>query len=324
VKRLLVALAVLVVVAAAVLVPLPVAVVSPGVGLSVTDSIELVDVDVEPPEGEYLLTTVRVGRPSTVGAVAAMIDPETDLVPLRALIPEGVDFEEFRREQERLFAEMSEVAAAVALRAAGHHVVIEGKGARVMGVLAGAPADGVLQRGDVVVAADGAPVAFASDLVALVGERDAGDELALSVERGGEVVEVVVEVAVVGELGRTGLGVALRSKERVIDLPFEVRVTAEEIGGPSGGLMKSLAIYDLVTPGDLTDGRLIAGTGSVDAAGRVGAVGGITQKVAAAIDEGAEIFLVPTAEADLAVAAAGDAITVVPVDTFDEALAALG
>ena len=76
--------------------------------------------------------------------------------------------------------------------------------------------------------------------------------------------------------------------------PFDVTVNiSPDIGGPSAGLMFSLAIYDTLTPGSLTDGQIIAGTGEIAPNGRVGAIGGIQQKVVAARDSGAELFLVP-------------------------------
>jgi Lon-like protease len=67
----------------------------------------------------------------------------------------------------------------------------------------------------------------------------------------------------------------------------------EQIGGPSAGLVFSLAIYDKITPGALLDGRRVAGTGTIDAEGRVGSIGGIQQKIAAAQSGGASVFLVP-------------------------------
>jgi PDZ domain-containing protein len=127
----------------------------------------------------------------------------------------------------------------------------------------------------------------------------------------------------VSRLGRPGLGVALESVEPQIVLPFPVRIDQGDVGGPSAGLMMALTVYDLADPGDLAQGQVIAGTGTIDLAGNVGAVGGVRQKVLAAKKARATVFLVPADEAAEARRAAGNALAVKPVRTFDQALDAL-
>jgi PDZ domain-containing protein len=109
------------------------------------------------------------------------------------------------------------------------------------------------------------------------------------------------------------------------DPPFDVKVTlGREIGGPSAGLIFALAIYDLITPGELTGGRYVAGTGTIDPAGAVGPIGGIQQKIAGALENGATIFLVPADNCDEAGRSPlADEIDLVKVATMDDAVAAL-
>jgi Lon-like protease len=108
------------------------------------------------------------------------------------------------------------------------------------------------------------------------------------------------------------------------DFPFEVSVDiADNIGGPSAGLMMSLAIYDTLTPGSLTGGADIAGTGTITPAGKVGPIGGIQQKIAAARDAGAELFLVPADNCADALAAPQPGLTLARVSDLDQALTAL-
>jgi PDZ domain-containing protein len=107
------------------------------------------------------------------------------------------------------------------------------------------------------------------------------------------------------------------------DFPFDVDLNLNEnIGGPSGGLMFALGIYDLLTPGSLTGGKVIAGTGEIDAEGKVGEIGGIQQKLVGAQDDGARLFLVPAA--NCAAALGGhydpDKLRLVKVTTLDEAI----
>ncbi len=107
------------------------------------------------------------------------------------------------------------------------------------------------------------------------------------------------------------------------DFPFQVRIGLDQnIGGPSGGLMFAMSIYDVLTPGSLTDGKSIAGTGEIDAQGRVGVIGGIQQKLVGAQDDGARLFLVPAG--NCAEALDGhydpDKLRLVKVSTLDEAI----
>jgi PDZ domain-containing protein len=106
------------------------------------------------------------------------------------------------------------------------------------------------------------------------------------------------------------------------NFPFSVKMTSDSISGPSAGLMWALGLYDLLTPGDLTGGRTIAGTGAIDSTGKVYPIGGVDKKIVAAKKAGAELFLVPRENLAEAQKAA-DGLKLVPVDSFSDALAAL-
>jgi PDZ domain-containing protein len=111
--------------------------------------------------------------------------------------------------------------------------------------------------------------------------------------------------------------------------PSQVKVTLRlaDVGGPSAGLLFTLGIIDKVDGdgrgGDLTGGRVIAGTGTIDASGRVGAVGGVPLKEQAARRDGATVFLVPRAECADATAQLPQGLKLVPVTTLDSALSSL-
>ena len=102
--------------------------------------------------------------------------------------------------------------------------------------------------------------------------------------------------------------------------PVDVRIDSQNIGGPSAGMMFALEIIDSLTDEDLTHGRRIAGTGTIDSSGNVGPIGGMKQKTYGAIDAGAEFLLVPAGNYDEAIEAAGDDITVVRIETIQDAL----
>jgi PDZ domain-containing protein len=315
-------LAIVVIAAAAAIVPLPLVAVAPGGALPIPPRVSL-GAPAHPVHGQFLLTGVRLSEPPAVGAVADMIDPKVDLEPRPRVIPPGVRRDEFLQAQLRLFRESADVAAAVGLQRAGYPVRVSGGGARVVGVIAGSPADGVLREGDVIVAVDGRPVRTASD-VAEATARIAGDQpLPVTFRRGDEVRTVTLRVTKVSQLGRPGLGVALVSLDPQIVLPFPVTIDQDDIGGPSAGLMMALTVFDLADPGDLAQGRVIAGTGTIDLNGNVGPVGGVRQKVLAAEAARAVVFVVPDDEAKEARKAAGNRLAIKPVRTFDEALDAL-
>jgi PDZ domain-containing protein len=102
--------------------------------------------------------------------------------------------------------------------------------------------------------------------------------------------------------------------------PFNVHISTGDVGGPSAGLMWSLGLDDLLTPGDLTKGRTIAGTGTLDVEGTVGPIGGIGDKITAAERLGADVFLAPEGNMDeIRQMDTGD-LTIVPVGSFTDAL----
>jgi PDZ domain-containing protein len=128
----------------------------------------------------------------------------------------------------------------------------------------------------------------------------------------------------VAALARRGAsGGLLRALAPRITLPFPVTIAGGEIGGPSAGLMMALSVYDLVGPVDLVRGRTIAGTGTTDLAGGVGPIGGIAEKVVGAEKAGSTVFLAPASQVAAARAAASPKLQVIPVRTFEDAVAAL-
>jgi Lon-like protease len=322
VRKLLFAASIGLILAALAFVPMPLVAVAPGPSLSVADEIRLVDAPSEL-NGELMVTTVQLRRPSAFGVVAAWLDDDQRVTLQQAVIPDGVDEDEFIQVQRRLFTESIEVAVAVGVREAGYDVEISGSGAQVAGVLEDGPADGVLREGDVIIEADGQPVSLAADLTAVTSQGEVGDDVSIVYRRGDEVRTTELTLAEVRELERPAIGVAVRSLDVEIEVPFTIDVQVGDVGGPSGGLMMALAAYDQVVDEDLVAGRTIAGTGTIDLRGDVGQVGGITQKVAAAKSDGATVFVVGMGDGDAARAAAGDDLEVVVVSTLSEAIDAL-
>ena len=321
-RRALLLVALAVIAAAAVIVPLPVVAIEPGPALPVPPRIKL-GIPAHPVHGQLLLTAVRLSEPPAVQAVADWLDPDVELQPRPAVIPPGVRESDYIQAQQRLFRESALVAAAVGLQHAGFPVRLSGGGARVVGVIAGSPADGLLREGDVITAIDGRPVRTASDVAEATARAVAGQRVTVTFRRGSDTGTVTVPLGKVSGLERPALGVAVDSVDPQIQLPFPVVVDQGDVAGPSAGLMMALTVYELAGGVDLAQGQTIAGTGTIDLAGNVGPVGGVREKVAAARAAKASVFVVPADEAREARDAAGNALAVKPVRTFAEAVDAL-
>lgn len=319
-RKLLFAAAVAILAWAAVVVPVPLLTLEPVPAMPVASIVELGEGS---PSDDVLFTAVQVGQTTTAGSVAVLFDEHRDLTFAPAVIPSGVDPEEFAELQERIFDESVRAAAAVGQRAAGHDVVISGDGARVVRVMPGTPADRVLEQGDVLTAVDGQETALASEVVSHLADADAGEEVELTIQRGDEQLTETIAVAELSATGQPGLGVLLTTLNLKIDMPVEVRPDEDaRVGGPSAGLMIAVTVYDALSDGALGD-RVVAGTGTIDTSGNVGRVSGVPEKVRGAVLAEADVFLVPAAQAEEARSAAPDGVEVIPVETLEDAIGAL-
>lgn len=190
------------------------------------------------------------------------------------------------------------------------------------------PSAAVLEPGDRLIEADGVALDGVEDLSRVVGAKRPGDTVELVIDRPqvGEFTATVELTASPTEPERTIVGFVPFDTRRVV-LPFELSIDTGRIGGPSAGLAFTLTLIDQLTPGELTGGRNIAVTGTMELDGSVGPIGGLRQKASAVAQAGVEVFLVPSAQRDddieAARLAAGDGVEIIPVATLDEALDAL-
>lgn len=277
------------------------------------------------PEGQLRLTTIAVQDDLDLRSwLRARTSGIVDAVPRETIYPSGADREQVAETNSLLMADSQLMATIAGLTASGYTLV--GEGALVAGVADDAVTD-ALEAGDVIVGVDGEVVLDSRNVVDAVRASEPGAILRFDVDTDGATREVPVT------LGRSGddppvpyVGVILTTE---LDLPVDVSIDAGVIGGPSAGLLFALSIVELLGPEDLTGGRIIAGTGTVDRDGQVGAVGGVRQKVSGATapasgDEPAAVFLVPRGNLKEARRAAVDSdVLLVPVDTLGEALDAL-
>ncbi|MDJ0925794.1 MAG: PDZ domain-containing protein [Acidimicrobiia bacterium] len=317
---------------------LPYYAMSPGPVSDVSDYIEVGDRP-DTTQGEMFFLTVSLSSQevNVLEWMAAKLDARVDLAPVENIRPAGVSQEEVRRQNLELMNRSKENAKYVALSYLGYEVTYNGSGALINSTIEGSAAEGALQEGDVIVAVAGEPVEFSTDAVDLIGGRSPGDELILTIERVDlEDPDVVTTMDVTLVLGpyryededgnvlddpdRGMVGVLLSDAPVEVVFPVDVEIDSQNIGGPSAGMMFTLEIIDSLTQEDLTKGRRIAGTGTIDAEGNVGRIGGMRQKTFGAIDAGAEYLLVPAGNYEEALEAAGDDITVVSISTLEDAI----
>ncbi|MPZ88417.1 MAG: PDZ domain-containing protein [Nitriliruptorales bacterium] len=309
---------------ASLIVPLPVFLEQPRAPLDLAEVVSVDAPDAQPVEGSFLLTAVNLRRASTADLMRGWLDDDMALVPVQSVVPPGQQPRTFFDDQRELFARSADLAAGIGLEAAGYRS-FSGDGTRVVQVLPDAPADGVLEVGDVIVGIDERPVATALDLIAALTDSQAAQpERELLVQRGDqEIVARVTPRAITRDAPQLGIGT--ETVEARIELPFSVEVDSGRIGGPSAGLMIALTVFDIADQADLAGGRRIAGTGAVDDAGNVLPIGGLEQKVIAAARGGADVFLAPAPQVDAAIEAVPtrSELQVVGVATVEDALTAL-
>ncbi len=273
-------------------------------------------------ESGIYMVDVRVGRANLLERIFPGIHEGASLLPEQVLNPQGVSDQQRRTSSLNDMSRSQLVAIAVALDHLGREVEVTPLGAEVTLVVPDAPADGVLEVGDVIVGVNGETVETTEELRDVFVGVSPGEEVELTVRREGEPVRRVT----VGtrpaqdDPDRAVMGVEVQNAEE-FEFPLDVEIDAGGIGGPSAGLAFALDIVDELGE-DLDRGRTVVATGALALDGTVLPIGGVKQKAIGAREAGADIFLVPDGNYEEARAAVDD-LRVVPVSTFDEALSVL-
>ncbi|CAA9346487.1 MAG: Lon-like protease with PDZ domain [uncultured Nocardioidaceae bacterium] len=294
----------------AAMLPVPYVTMSPGPTLDVLaerQGEEIVQIDGErsyPTKGTLELTTISVTSPERELGLAevlgAWFDKTRAVYPRDAIYLPEQTAEDVEAEGDVEMISSQDTAIAAALSELGYDL---GMSTEVFDVTEDGPADGKLKARDRIISVDGAKVRDADAVVEAVQQAGVGGTLRFEVLRAGERRTVSLRPAP-GEddPDQARVGVTVGGG---YDFPFAVEVNIDDsIGGPSAGLIFALAVYDSLTPGALTGGRHIAGTGTITADGTVGPIGGIQQKIVAAADTGGDLFLVPADNCDSALEAA--------------------
>jgi PDZ domain-containing protein len=311
---------------AAAVVPLPYRLISPGGATPVENVVDISGTQVYEHEGSVLFLTVSVSDDdvNAYTLLSGWLDDDVDVIDEDDLL-QGRTQKEEEQLNEIAMTTSQQIATQVALERLGYAVPVTGVGAAVTAVENGSPADGLLEVGDVITAVDGTPVQLAEDVGAAVRARPPGMAVTFTVQRGDETLPVTVttRAAEQGDFaGQAQVGVASLTKDPNFEFPVDVEIDTGAVGGPSAGLAFTLTILDELSAGNLTGGKKVAVTGTIESDGSVGEIGGVAQKAATAEQAGARLFIVPAAEAAEARDHAGG-MKVMGVKDLNEALAAL-
>lgn len=246
-----------------------------------------------PTSGELDLTTVSVtsasSRLSLPEALAAYWLPHRDALPRDSVYPPGTTEDQAVQQEAVQMSDAQDNAIVAALREAGEPVT---EMPVITAVTVGAPAQGKLQPGDLIVSIGDTPISQVADVGSAIRQYSVNERVTFVVLRGGVRTKVDVNTASsAAQAGVPVVGITVGT-----GYSYEPHISfdlGEDLGGPSAGLVFSVAIYDKITPGGLLDARHVAGTGTIDPNGQVGSIGGIQQKIAGAERAGASVFLVP-------------------------------
>jgi PDZ domain-containing protein len=273
-------------------------------------------------EEDIYMVDVRIGRANLLERLFPGIQEGADLLPERAVNPEGVSDRQRRQSSLNDMSRSQLIAITVALRELGREVAVTESGAEVVLVQPDSPADGVLEVGDVIVEAEGQEVDSIQGLQRALADVEPGQEVELTVQRGDERVQATSGTrAAPDDPDRAVMGVQVQDALD-FEFPVDIEIDAGAIGGPSAGLAFALDIVDELGE-DIDRGRRIVATGELTRDGEVLPIGGVKQKAIGARDAGADIFLVPDANFADARNAVDDDLEIIPVSSFEEALSVL-
>ena len=323
----------LILLGAAMFIPVPYVMTSPGPVFNTigeVNEIELISIsgtETYPTEGELDMTTVsEYGGPQEgldmFQAIWGWIDPDRRVVPRESVYPEGETEEENTARNVEAFSTSQSYAIAAAMdyldQPIKEQVIVTSVGLDT-------PAQDKLRAGDEILTVDGVQMTTPEQVVEAVRSKPIGTDLNFSVMRGGTKLEVVVTSGTRPDDPETeqneatipyiGIGIDINYSAE-----FEIKFGVTGVGGPSAGTLFAIGIIDKLTPGALTQGKIIAGTGTIDPDGNVGEIGGIQQKLIGARDAGAVLFLAPAGNCDEVIGHIPDGLTVAAIETLEDAM----
>ena len=279
--------------------------------------VDIEGTDVHPTNGHLNMTTVSQRDNLTLGqAMTLWMSGREQLVPRDLVYPPDKTKDEIDKANNQDFKRSEDSAEYAALGYLKYAPAVTVETVNKDGASAGK-----VKEGDAIDGVNGTPVSNMKQFQSLMEKTKPGDEVVLDFRRKNAppgIATVTLGSAPDKKQGVLGIGVV-----EAPWAPFTIAFNLANIGGPSAGLVFSLAVVDKLTTGDLSGSKFVAGTGTINSDGKVGSIGGITHKILAAHDAGATVFLVPADNCDEAKSAHEGGIDLVRVENLPGAVDAL-
>lgn len=270
-------------------VPLPYYIEVPGAAEDIR-KVLVVDNKEDKEAGSYEFVTVGVQRATFAHLVYAWLTDFTDIYSAEEMTGGSSD-QEFIRINQFYMETSQNMAKYQGLKTAGKDISMKYLGVYVLQVAKDSTFKGILNIADTVTGVNDKTFDSSEELVKYVNSQKLGDKVKVTYQEDGQEKSATGKIIKL-ENGKNGIGISLIDRTEVTsNIPIEF--TTEGIGGPSAGLMFSLSIYTQLADPTLRDGRVIAGTGTINRDGEVGDIGGIDKKVVSAAKSGASIFFAP-------------------------------
>ncbi|MDQ0231288.1 SepM family pheromone-processing serine protease [Metabacillus malikii] len=279
--------------------------------------------------GSFSLTTVRIGRANPITYLWALLKEYHYILPITEMKNKNETDDDYYKRQLTSMENSKESAISIAYKKANKKISALFNGIYVNAISENMPADGKLKVGDRIIKIDNFEFQSVEEFMQYIENKELGNEVEIHYEREGKQKQVTLKLAAFpNDPSKIGIGISLLPDKELLVKP-DIKINTEEIGGPSAGLMMALEIYNQLIKEDITKGYKIAGTGTISADGKIGPIGGISQKIVAADKEGIEIFFAPHEESNSssnyqeAIKVAKKINTkmkVVPVSSFDDAV----
>ncbi len=284
-------------------------------------NIEIENVKTYEYDGNLYQLTVRRDEANYFVYAWARLNSQIDLYPREVILPDGVTPQELSEISIQNMVTSENVAIAVALDSLDYEIESEGDGVLVVGLLDDSPVKDKLIKNDLIISINNELVRSASEFISMLRTYEIGDIVNIGLIRNEQ--ELTIETKLIEHVeyeNEPMVGFLASTPNQQFIFPFKVDIKTGNVGGPSAGMMMALNVYNLLTEDDITNGKKIAGTGTIEIDGSIGPVGGVKQKVIAAKRANAGLILVPTANYEEASVFADDNTQIVAVDSFDNAL----
>ena len=279
-------------------------------------------------EGNLYQLTVRRDEANLFVYLWSLINDSYDLYPREVILPDGVTPQELSEISIQNMRTSENVAIAVALKNIGYEIESKGDGVAVVGLLEDSPVKDKLKKGDLINSINNTDIYSATEFISTLRTYSIGETVSIGLLReiDGIKEQIYIKTTLIEHVeyeGEPMVGFLATTVNERFNFPFEIDIKTGNVGGPSAGLMMALNVYNNLIPEDITNSKIIAGTGTIEIDGSVGPVGGIKQKIIAAKRAGAELILVPVANFEEAQPFETDKTAIVAVDSFDEALSVI-